>query len=314
MHAFVLSKLRIATRADVAALEQRCATLERRLAMRQTTLNALGCSSATEEAIVAGLAAATRLICRRISDLATNDEDSSGELRLDSSLTFDQQLEALRQLEPNAFEAWWQCFLNGKHEYQRTVEGNLSYGDHPGAFAFGRFVSPFLKGKVLDVGCGSQVLPTYLHGAADRADLRLFGLDPLLGDHPFEFHQGFAEFLPWKSHCFDTVIIATSFDHCLSLDKVTDELKRVLKPGGLLLIWVGFVRGAPEYNPRSPNLKAIDEYHLFHFDRPWFEAMMEKHFSVVECVEHDEVSHFYAFTTRIPATDYADSEGEDSSC
>ncbi len=94
---------------------------------------------------------------------------------------------------------------------------------------FGCFLAPLLHGTVLDIGCGPQPVPSYL---ANYPTESIAGLDPLAAPHPFVFHHGVAEFLPWDDASFDLVITATSLDHVLLLDRSIDEFRRVLKPGG----------------------------------------------------------------------------------
>lgn len=265
----------------IAMLEAACAELEKR--------------SFDEEAVQNGLSISIGLNCRNIRQLLQKEKVNLNMPYLESPLTVAEQLHQLKELEPHAFDLWWQCFLNGEKEYARSKEGNLSYGAHPGAAKFNRFVIPWLQGNVLDIGCGPQLLPTYFHGAINNPDIHLFGIDPLEGDHPFEFYRGFAEFLPWQANCFDVIICATSLDHCLSLSKTLDEIKRVLKPGGKCLIWVGFIPGAKAYEPKSQTLLAVDNFHLFHFDRPWFEDLLASYFSLIQFETQGPEGCFYVF-------------------
>jgi SAM-dependent methyltransferase len=212
-------------------------------------------------------------------------------------LSYDQQLLALEALEPLAFPIWWECFEAGRREYERTYKNNLSAGDHPAANAFGEFVARYVSGRVLDIGCGPQLVPSYLRSTIAKGGAQVYGVEPLVSDHPFPCYRGFAEFLPWNSNTFDAVVCGTSLDHCLSLEKSLEEIRRVIRVGGTFLIWVGFISGAGEYDPRLPELVKLDEYHLFNFDKPWFEALLTKKFGYqIDIVSFDDrISHFYAF-------------------
>lgn len=123
------------------------------------------------------------------------------------------------------------------------------------------------------------------------------GVDPLASqvERKFEFVQGFAEFLPWENEEFDLVVAATSLDHVVSLDMALSETKRVLRPGGYFVTWVGFVAGAKPCDPTQPDIFPIDRFHLFHFDREWFVELMARYFTLEEEFALDFASHFFAF-------------------
>ena len=147
----------------------------------------------------------------------------------------------------------------------------------------------------MDVGCGPQLIPSYLRKTVLNGNVSIYGVEPITSPHPFPCYKGFAEFLPWVSESFDVVICATSLDHCLSLERTLREIHRVMKINGVFILWVGFVAGSVEYDPKNPLINKIDEYHLFHFDRGWLESILERHsFSIIELVAFDEQSHFYA--------------------
>jgi ubiquinone/menaquinone biosynthesis C-methylase UbiE len=120
--------------------------------------------------------------------------------------------------------------------------------------------------------------------------------------HPFTFVRSLAESLPFPDAAFDVVVAATSLDHAFSLDRALSEVSRVLKPGGMFLIWDGFVKGSPRYDPANEHLVPIDPFHLFHFDEGWFEDIVrERAFEIMEKIVFDPPSggdyagsHFYA--------------------
>src|SRR5450759_987052 len=116
-------------------------------------------------------------------------------------------------------------------------EHSLSVTARPDADAFAEFCD--FAGTVLDVGCGTQELPTY----ADVKSCRFIGIDPLAGapERSFEFVQGLGEFLPFRSDCFDQVLFATSLDHMLVPRRALAEARRVLRPGGAVNICFGEV-------------------------------------------------------------------------
>jgi len=71
----------------------------------------------------------------------------------------------------------------------------------------------------------------------------------------------------------------------MSLDRSLAEMRRVLRPGGKLLLWIDSVPGAAPYTPNGPKLGSADKYHLFHFDTAWFEPMLTERLQMVDRLE-----------------------------
>lgn len=193
--------------------------------------------------------------------------------------SYAESLAALEPLAPHAFAAWKPLLDVNAQVYTGFPTHSCSVAGHEMAELFRCFLAPLLRGAVLDIGCGPQPLPAYL---CEYPLGSIAGLDPLAAEHPFLFHHGVAEFLPWDDGVFDVVIAATSLDHVLLLDRSLEEFRRVLKPGGKFVPWVSFSAGAAEYQPYGTNVGRYDECHLFHFDRPWFEAWMQRYFRIDE--------------------------------
>jgi SAM-dependent methyltransferase len=206
-----------------------------------------------------------------------------------------ESLEELQRLAPRAFEVWTELFTNNDEAYSGdNVEDSCSVKGNFGAEIFKSFASIHLRGAVLDIGCGPISLPLYLE---DYPIDRIYGIDPIMPHENQDFHfmQNIAEFLPWEDASFDTAIIGTSFDHILLLDKALNEIKRVLKPHGTLLIWVGFIEGSKKYDPYAEVIEPVDKFHLFHFDKPWFEEMMDEFgFEIIDFY-YETSHHFYSF-------------------
>jgi ubiquinone/menaquinone biosynthesis C-methylase UbiE len=93
------------------------------------------------------------------------------------------------------------------------------------------------------------------------------------------FCHAVGEDLPWPDGSFDTITAATSLDHAIHLPDLLREIIRVLIPGGRLIIWIGFIEGAKPYDPElEPS--AVDDYHLFHFDKAWLERLLAEQFEL----------------------------------
>ncbi len=205
---------------------------------------------------------------------------------------FPTTLRKLKSLHPHLWERWERInFVDSPAEFSERPEGSCSIGRRGDAASFSGFVAPYLHGDVLDVGCGPYAVPVYLREYPTDC---IYGIDPVdpFEPHPFTFVRGFAEFLPFPDRSFDVVIAATSLDHTLALNQALGEIRRVLKPGGRLLAWDGFVKGSPRYEPANPTLELVDKFHFFHFDEGWFEALMGEYgLSVREKLAYDPSTH-----------------------
>jgi ubiquinone/menaquinone biosynthesis C-methylase UbiE len=128
---------------------------------------------------------------------------------------------------------WETLQANGLVSYTTAPEFNLSIGVRQDALQFKSFCS--LSGLILDIGCGTQHLPSYL-----PEDGAVVGLDPFLGQQPrgFAFVQGLGEYLPFRDGTFDHILFATSLDHMINPRRSLAEAQRCLKPQGYLNLWL----------------------------------------------------------------------------
>ena len=286
-----LSRLFVAAK-SVLALRDRVNDQENRLTLLNNNLNNL------ESRTLAQIASSSLSLRERIGlRISRKSARISRKSRPAAARDMNADVRELERLFPNVFPIWDKLFENARVEYAERPNESLSVADNPGAELFRKYLLAELSGHVLDIGCGPLSLPHYLMG--QNVD-RIAGIDPLPGAHhrEFEFVQGFAEFLPWPDGEFDAVTIATSLDHVLSLDMVFAEIKRVLVPEGVLAMWVGFVKGAKEYDPLAEDIVPIDTFHIFHFDRPWFLNLINKYFVVSDELVVDLVSVFYSLKPR----------------
>ncbi len=102
--------------------------------------------------------------------------------------------------------------------------------------------------RVLDLGCGTGTLALMIR--AQYPEAHVVGLDPdpkalsIAGRKAeragavVEWHQGFADALPFEDGSFDRVVSSLVFHHLTAetVRATVPELRRVLKPGGS--VWV----------------------------------------------------------------------------
>ena len=125
--------------------------------------------------------------------------------------------------------------------------------------------------RVLDVGCGqgrhtiSAYLVADVHAiGVDIAEQDLITARQRLAEFPSKpatqascsFIKGSAFDLPFESNSFDKVICAEVLEHIPDYKQVLEEIRRVLKPGGI------FAASVPRYLPEKICWLLSEEYHL----------------------------------------------------
>lgn len=108
--------------------------------------------------------------------------------------------------------------------------------------------------QLLDIGCGTGIFAAQLREA--MPNIRTCGVDLVRGmimkgaqrwrsiaDHAIAI-QGDSERLPFADASFDAITCANSFHHYPHQQIAVNEMRRVLKPGGRLLLIEGY-RDAP---------------------------------------------------------------------
>lgn len=128
---------------------------------------------------------------------------------------------------------------NAEIAYRDEPVGSLSTHDRADVQAFSDYVARYSRpGKLLDIGCGVLPMPGYLSLVAQRGN-ELLGLDPIDSDSFDGFRiVGCSEYIPLPSGVLDTVIFGTSLDHVCDVDATMLETRRVLRPGGRVVIWM----------------------------------------------------------------------------
>ena len=103
--------------------------------------------------------------------------------------------------------------------------------------------APKFSGHLLDVGCGCKPYRQFL---LDNKYITVYtGLDietAIVYDK--EVRPDFTwdgNVMPFKDHSFDTLMATEVLEHCPDPPRIINEMKRVLKPGGLLFFTVPFL-------------------------------------------------------------------------
>lgn len=190
--------------------------------------------------------------------------------------SYEKSIDHLKRAAPDNFDEYMRCFEEGAASYQDLPPQSCSTALHAEAALFAKFLLPYLRGRVLDIGCGPQAIPSYLSGYPVEL---IAGIDPLApaGKHPFMFVRGFAEFLPWPDNSFECLVFGTTIDHYYLLDKGICEAHRVLSAKGFVCIWITEFDDGAQIDPYTPGLESYDNEHLYHINRRWFIPFMEKH-------------------------------------
>ena len=112
-------------------------------------------------------------------------------------------------------------------------------------FAWGRAALPYLRGEVLELGCGTGQLQRAL--ASQPGVARAIGVDasPQMlaitrnkltrDDLPMRLVRAFAQALPFPAASFDTVVATFPSEYIVERATLA-EVRRVLRPGGRLAI------------------------------------------------------------------------------
>jgi SAM-dependent methyltransferase len=121
-------------------------------------------------------------------------------------------------------------------------------------------VLPHVHGRLLDLGCGSnRLVRHYSNGVG--VDVHPWpGADLVVDD---------TAALQWDSHSFDTITILAALNHIPNRAAVLDECRRVLRPGGRVvvtmltprtsLVW-HWLRGSWDADQRERGMRAGEVY------------------------------------------------------
>ncbi len=225
---------------------------------------------------------------------------------------------------PPVFAKRWQRAQQAEAAFWRRWRQNVLY-KHISLEAFWQEVldktgGSLPSGKILDVGCGPvSVLNFHRH-----SELQPIGLDPLgsvyARESLLECRKGWlpmpiialsAEQLPFADASLDHLICYNVLDHVSDAPAVLAEMRRVLKAGGSLRLYVH------TFASWIKRFLFFDRPHTYHWDHPEFRLLLERSgFVVRHQLEEPKtfdlppglkgrLTHFpYWFATKVAATSY----------
>lgn len=129
-----------------------------------------------------------------------------------------------QQFNPSYF---WGMFLNPFYFARR------------GLFQATHILAPFLEGDVLDVGCGSKPYRKLFKNANSYVGLEYDTPENRASKNADYFYDGTR--FPFLDSHFDSLVCNQVFEHVFNPNEFMNEVFRILKPGGTLLITVPFV-------------------------------------------------------------------------
>jgi ubiquinone/menaquinone biosynthesis C-methylase UbiE len=156
--------------------------------------------------------------------------------------------------------------------------------------------------RVLDLGCGAGLFLAWL---SSRSDLRLHGIDISLaslraahGRAPSaRLTLSDAERLPYADRSFDRVVCNGAAHHLPHLEVAFMELKRILVPGGRLVLFeptaTGFANAVRRVALRGHRYESpADHEHKHELEQERFpRALSEAGFRVVSVSHHDWLAY-----------------------
>ena len=104
-----------------------------------------------------------------------------------------------------------------------------------------KFFKPFIKGKLLDFGCGDGNFASRISSYCDSVcgvDIAEIPINQAILNYPkieFKLLENGVN-IPYPDSYFDCIVALDVLEHILDIEHVLKELNRVLKSGGSLLI------------------------------------------------------------------------------
>ena len=176
-------------------------------------------------------------------------------------------------------------------EYFRDSEFKELINKYSGLFAYIEKKYAFDENtKILDLGCGATC-PSILFKKGVK-----YGVDPIVDvflesdkeklANKIALSKGSGEAIPFEDDYFDVILCRNALDHMDNLENVMEEIKRVVKGGGIVILsvytYTRFVTSLKRASEHIPFLRNIEHPHTFtpgefrDFCTRYFEPQEEK--------------------------------------
>ena len=175
----------------------------------------------------------------------------------------------------------WQQAQSVEHEYWRTHKHpeDREFWQRVLKSGFDLNLDFFANKDVLEVGPGPCGMIYALTKARSRIGIEPMDMSGFIEEWKNSFVQkGVGEALPFDDEYFDIVICFNVLDHCEKPSLVMRESWRVLRKGGIMLLWVHTLRNP--YRILQRLLNRLDRPHPYHFTRYQVIEMVKKHFTI----------------------------------
>jgi 2-polyprenyl-3-methyl-5-hydroxy-6-metoxy-1,4-benzoquinol methylase len=114
-----------------------------------------------------------------------------------------------------------------------------SLGIGVGSYTDDKLLNTYVKGRILDMGCGRGKMLASVRGAQEKfgLDLSQTAIDEAVRNYPGNhFAVGDVTQTPYADNFFDFIYSLEVIEHIEQPEKMLLEIKRILKPGGYALV------------------------------------------------------------------------------